>query len=328
VGPSPAPSVGVRSPSPTERDTDDDHGPAHHAASTSIAALTERDQYSKTPERKKTMRGHRLLRGVVWAISAFTAVAFLPGCGGESTPPSNSGSFFGPSQPIGNGTVKTFVILDEGGLPTEVGVRLTASALDGLPETSTGLPPTLMLDFPDQAAATAFDHVMLNWNPQGHEPPELFGKPHFDVHFNMVDMATIQAVIASDPDYAAKAEHTPEAKYVPQDYVVPPGAPAAAQAVPGMGVHWVDSSDTSLVPGSYNFEHIVINGTWDGRYTFIEPMITREWLLTNPSSQQPLKLPQAYQKSAYYPTTYGVHFDEQAKEYVISLGGMTMREAS
>jgi hypothetical protein len=274
------------------------------------------------------MRSDRLLRGVVLAIAAFTAVASLPGCSGETTPPSNSGSFFGPSQPIGNGTVKTYAILDEGGRPTEVGLRLTATALDGLPETSTGLPPTLMLDFPDQAAATAFDHVMLNWNPQGHEPPELFGKPHFDFHFNMVDMATIQAVIASDPDYAAKAERVPEAKYVPQDYVVPPGAPAAAQAVPGMGVHWIDSSDTSLVPGSYDFEHIVINGTWDGRYTFIEPMITREWLLTNPSSQQPLKLPQAYQRSAYYPTTYGVHFDEQTKEYVVSLGGMTMRDAS
>jgi hypothetical protein len=57
-------------------------------------------------------------------------------------------------------------------------------------------------------------------------------------------------------------------------------------------------------------------------------MITREWLLTRPSSEQPLKLPQAYQRSAYYPTTYGVRFDEQAQEYVISLGGMTMREAS
>lgn len=274
------------------------------------------------------MRSRRFRRGIRLIVAVCVPLAFLPGCSGESTPPSNSGTFFGPSQPIGNGTVKTYTTLDEGGRPTEVGLRLTATALDGLPETSAGLPPTLMLDFPDQASATAFDHVMLNWNPQGHEPPELFGKPHFDFHFDMVDMATIQAIIGSDPDYAAKAERAPEAKYVPQDYVVPPGAPAAAQAVPGMGVHLIDFSDPSLVPGSYNFEHIVINGTWDGRYTFIEPMITREWLLTQPASQQPLKLPQAYQKSAYYPTTYGVHFDEQAKEYIISLGGMEMREAS
>ena len=274
------------------------------------------------------MLAHRLLRGLGLACAAGTALALLPGCGGESAPPSNSGTFFGPSQPLGNGTVRTYTTLDEGGRPTEVGLRLSATALDGLPEANTGLPPTLMLDFPDEAAATAFDHVMLNWNPQGHEPPELFGKPHFDVHFDMVDMATIAAIIASDPDYAAKAERAPETKYVPQDYVVPPGAPAAAQAVPGMGVHLIDFSDGSLVPGSYDFEHIIINGTWDGRYTFIEPMITREWLLTQPSSDQPLKLPQAYQKAAYYPTTYGVHVDGQSKDYLISLGGMTMREAS
>jgi hypothetical protein len=279
--------------------------------------------------KKKIMRSRRFRRGIGLAIAVCAPLVLLAGCSdGESAPPSNSGTFFSPTQPIGNGTVKTYATLDEGGRPTEVGLRLTATTLDGLPETSTGLPPTLMLDFPDQASATAFDHVMLNWNPQGHEPPELFGKPHFDVHFDMVDMASIQAIIGSDPDYAAKAERAPEAKYVPQDYVVPPGAPAAAQAVPGMGVHLIDFSDPTLVPGSYDFEHIVINGTWDGRYTFIEPMITREWLLTRPSSDQPLKLPQAYQKSAYYPTTYGVHFDEQANEYVISLGGMTMREAS
>ena len=58
-----------------------------------------------------------------------------------------------------------------------------------------------------------------------------------------------------------------------------------------MGVHLVDSSDTSLVPGSYDFQQIVINGTWDGRYTFVEPMVTRDWLLTKPTlEQQPLKL--------------------------------------
>jgi uncharacterized protein len=274
------------------------------------------------------MRSHRLLRGLGLAFAAGTALALLPGCSGESAPPSNSGTFLGPSQPLGNGTVKTYTTLDEGGHPTEVGLQLSATALDGLPATNKGLPLTLMLDFPDQASATAFDHVMLNWNPQGHEPPELFGKPHFDFHFDMVDMATIEAIIASDPDYAAKAERAPETKYVPQDYVIPPGAPAAAQAVPGMGVHLIDFSDGSLVPGSYDFQHIVINGTWDGRYTFIEPMITREWLLTRPTSQQPLKLPQAYQKAAYYPTAYGVHVDEQSKDYVISLAGMTMREAS
>jgi hypothetical protein len=95
-----------------------------------------------------------------------------------------------------------------------------------------------------------------------------------------------------------------------------------------MGVHLVDSADTTLVPGKYDFEQIIINGAWDGRYTFIEPMITREWLLSQPTAQENLKQPQSYQKTAYYPTTYAVHVDQQTKDYVIALAGLTMRQAS
>jgi hypothetical protein len=273
------------------------------------------------------MRKNRVAHGIRIAVAACTALTFLAACGGESTAPSNSGTFFGPSQPMGNGTIKTFVTVDEAGKPTEVGLRLTKSTLDGLPQ-DTGPGQTLMLDFPDQAAETAFDHVMLNWNAQGHDPVPLFGKPHFDFHFDMVDMATIEGIQPGTPDYAAKAERLPDAKYLPQDYVLPPGPPAAVQAVPGMGVHLVDGSDTSLVPGSYDFQQIIINGAWDGRYTFIEPMITRDYLLTQPSLEQPLKQPQAYQKSAYYPTTYTVKVDEPTQDYVVSLTGMTMRQAA
>ena len=278
------------------------------------------------------MRSRRLGRGVRLAVAVGTALAFACSCTSGSTPTAGSGTpsnytVFGPSQPLGNGTVKTYVTLDGAGQPTEVGLRLSATAMDGLPQ-DTGPAQMVMLAFPDQAARTAFNHVMLNWNPQGHEPPELFGKPHFDFHFDMVDMATMQAINPDDPKYAAEAEHLPEAKYVPQGYVVPPGPPPAAQAVPGMGVHMVDSTDSTLVPGKYDFQKIVISGAWDGRYTFIEPMITREWLLTQPNSQESLKQPQAYQKAAYYPTTYDVHVDQQTKDYVIALTGLTMRDAS
>jgi hypothetical protein len=272
----------------------------------------------------------RLLRGTLLTVAACTALAILPGCSGasaalnNSAPPTKSGTFFGPSQELGNGTVKTYTTLNDSGQPTAVGVQLTATALDGLPQKDT----MLMLALPDQAATTAFDHVMMNWNPQGHDPAPLFGKPHFDFHFDMVDMATLNDINPADQNFAAKADHAPEAKYVPQDYVVPPGPSAAEQAVPGMGVHLVDSSDTSLVPGAYDLTRVIINGTWDGRYTFTEPMITRDWLLTNPTSEQALKQPEAYQKTGYFPTTFTVHRDEQTKDYVISLAGMTKRDSS
>jgi hypothetical protein len=284
------------------------------------------------------MRNHRRARGVGLIAAASAALALLVGCSTGSTvtnstadansPDSETGTVFGSSQRLGNGTVKTYTTLDASGHPVEVGLRLTDTALDGLPETTTPA-DMLMLDLPDQASGTAFDHVMINWNPYGHDPLTLFGKPHFDFHFDMVDMAAMQAISPSNPNYAAQADRLPEARYLPRDYAVPAGASAAAQAVPGMGVHLVDSSDTSLISGSYDFSQIIINGTWDGMYTFIEPMITREWLLTKPTlQQQVLKQPLAYQKTGYYPATYSVRFDEQAKEYVVGLARMTMREAS
>ncbi|MGY1663056.1 DUF5602 domain-containing protein [Geodermatophilus sp. SYSU D00705] len=268
-------------------------------------------------------------RGAVLLAAACSGVALLPGCGDDVTEssdaaPAESGTFSSSSQDLGNGTVTTYVTLDDEGQPTEVGARLSPTALDGLPTSGT----TLMIDMPDEAEATAFDHLMLNWNPQGHEPAELFGRPHFDFHFAMLDMAAMEAITPNDPEYAAKAERLPETRYVPQDYTVPPGAPAAAQAVPNMGVHLIDSSDTTLVPGEYDFTEIIINGVWDGRYTFIEPMITRDWLLTGPSLEKPLKQPAAYQESGYYPTTYAVHVDQQTEEYVVALTDLTMRTSS
>ena len=277
------------------------------------------------------MRVGRPLRdAVLTAAVTCSALSVLTGCRAESArsdtpvPASASDMVVGPSQGLGNGNARTYVTLDGDGRPTEVGVRLSSTALEGLPQSGT----MLMLDLPDQAATTAFDHVMLNWNPQGHDPVELFGKPHFDVHFDMVDMATMHAIDPDDPDYAAKAEHLPEAKYVPQDYAVAPDVPVAAQAVPGMGVHWFDASDASLVPGTYDFQHILLNGSWDGRHTFYEPMVTTEFLMSGPDMEQPLKQPQAFQKTAYYPTTYAIDVDEQTGDHVVSLGDMTARTAS
>jgi hypothetical protein len=139
------------------------------------------------------------------------------GTGTDGTGTEQSATFFGPPQQLGNGTVKTYATLDTTGHPTEVGLRLSASALDGLPPNDTPLAQPLELALPAQAAQTVFDHVMLNWNPHGHDPVALFGKPHFDFHFAMVDQAAMRAIDPADPTYSARAAHLPEGRYIPQD---------------------------------------------------------------------------------------------------------------
>lgn len=260
-------------------------------------------------------------------LSAAMLLVVLTGCGGPGAPVKQTAQFLGPTQPLGEGSARTYVLADRDGHPSEVGIRLTATAMAGLPDADKGQP--VMLSFPPQAPGTVFTHVMLNWNPHGHDPVALYGRPHFDVHFDMVDHAAIAAITPNDPDYATKAAHLPDPKYVPRDYIIPPGPPVAVQAVPGMGLHLTDGTDKTLVPGSYDFTRIFINGTWDGQYTFMEPMLTRAWLLTKPNLPvEPIKQPLAYQRTGYYPTTFAVHFDDRANEYVIALGGLTMRTAS
>jgi hypothetical protein len=257
-------------------------------------------------------------------LAACVTLTLLAGCGNEQA--NKSGTFFGPPQSIGNGTAKSYVTLDNAGNPSEVGIRMSAASLDRLPEEDAVPPRMLMLELPHQASATVFDHVMLNWNSHGHAPAELFGKPHFDTHFYMVDAATVAKIDPASPDFATRAAHLPDPKYVPVGYVTPPGPPTE-NTVPAMGLHWVDTAD-GLVPGKYDFKQILINGSWDGTYTFIEPMMTREWMLTKQAIRQDIKQPQAYQRNGYFPTTYSVRYDDQAKEYAISLGGFMMHHAS
>lgn len=266
------------------------------------------------------MRHHRVLRSMSLVLAACVTMA---GCSAAAAGQEDSRTYFGASESVGDGAVRTYTTLDTKGEPAAVGIRMSATALDGLPESG----EMFMLDLPEQASATVFDHVMLNWNPHGHEPEILFGKPHFDMHFYISDMAAVHGIDPSAPGYADRAARFPDTKYIPRDYIAPPGPLASELAVPHMGLHWLDAT-AGMIPGVYDFKQTFINGSWDGDYTFMEPMMTRAWLLTKPSIREPVKQPQAYQHTAYYPTVYSVRFDYATGEYDIALGEMVLRQQS
>ena len=265
------------------------------------------------------------------ALSALTVLA-VAGCGDSATPIARgsdahahgTATLYGAEQPLGQGNSRTYVEVDGSGKPQEIGIRISESALDGLPDGPDATTTMVMLDLPAGAPETGFDHVMLDWNPHGHDPEVLFGKPHFDMHFYMTD--TEHDVDPAAPDFAVKAANLPELQYVPDGYGPPPG-PAEANTVPFMGMHWTNAAD-GAIPGSFDFTEVLLYGSWDGDFTFIEPMMTREWLATKPEIREEISQPAAYQRSGYFPTVYTVDFDEQAGEYVIALSGLTMREAS
>ena len=232
---------------------------------------------------------------------------------------------YGATLPFAQGTARTFVELDASGAPSALGIALTEGGLSGLPATSSTPSPTALmvtLPLPAEASGIGFDHAELGWNPQGHEPPQLYGQPHFDAHFYMVSQATQMAILPNDPQFAAKAANFPVADLVPATYVPPPGV-AAASAIPQMGLHWSSINSPELT--GHPFTSTLIFGSWDGKFIFVEPMVTKAFLETHPNATTSIPQPARWSSAGRYPTTYTVSYDASAKEYHFVLGGLTKR---
>jgi len=276
---------------------------------------------------------------------AALALTLLAGCSSDSAPPTplapevaaDRAGFdvpgahrqYGTPVKIGNGMARAYVVLSAfaAQAPMEVGIALDARALEGLSPTE---PRVSIVPLPPQSPAP-YEFVMLDWNPEGHEPPGVYDVPHFDFHFYAVPEEEVAAILPGDPDYASEANNLPTGDYVPPFYTVlaPPGLTPADVAVPQMGVHWVDVRSPELQamfgnPGGYvPFDATFIYGSWDGHFTFLEPMVTRAFLLTHPDQLRPVSQPAAYPEPGWYPAAYRISYDAQAREYRIALTQLT-----
>ena len=247
------------------------------------------------------------------AVASLVVATALSGCGGGGSGRGlpTAGTFYGPTSPLGNGTARSFVKVGPAGNPTAVGVVFTEKALElaGLPRTNR----EFLLPLPSQGLTTPFTHVTLDWNPAGHPPPGVYTLPHFDVHFYMLTPAERAAITG------ASGAETPAPQFIPTDYVSIPGV------VPTQGVHWFDPTSPEFQPGG-TFTRTFIYGFYKGKMNFMEPMVTRDFLLTKPNVSVPLKLPAAYPKPGRYPTRYSITYDAGTKAYTIALDAMVRRD--
>jgi hypothetical protein len=221
-------------------------------------------------------------------------------------------TYNGPSVQIGNGTAHTFIVRDQNQKPTTIGIRMSADALNGLPSEGDpnmgGEVPGYMLSLPAEANISGYNHSEVDWNPHGHEPVFAYGVPHFDFHFYLITPEE-QSQVVPGPDTV-----TVDPKYIPQNYI------SGVMAVPNMGTHWVDTTSAEFL--GQPFTSTFIYGFYHGNMTFLEPMITKEFLETKPDVILPIKQPQAFQKHGYYPAQLHLYFDNQQQEYVIALEGL------
>jgi hypothetical protein len=231
---------------------------------------------------------------------------------------------YGPPVKVGAGMARTYVLLDakDRQRAVELGVALDEGALQALPMDE-GM-HMYDLRLPAQSPAP-YQFVQLDWNPRGHPPMGIYTDPHFDFHFYAISRAERDAIMPSDPAFAAKANNLPPKEYLPPFYVplVPPGGQPVDAAVPMMGVHWFDVRSPEFNGGP--FTRTFIYGSWDGQVTFYEPMITRAYLLSKPDAVLPISAAPQVRQPGQYPTAYRVSYDAQAKEYRVALSGLTTR---
>lgn len=233
--------------------------------------------------------------------------------GGGSGGGSQAGTFFAAPQTVGGGTARGFVTLDAAAQPTAVGIVVSESALSGLPNApATGARYNIAL--PAQAAKTVFDHVALDWNSMGHPPPGIYDTPHFDVHFYTITEAAANAITGQGADLAV-ATKTPAQPEVPTGYIAP-----TPDVVPGQGVHWIDPASPEF--HGQPFKYTMIYGFYNGHMDFVEPMVTRAFLLTKTDVAATIPQPTVYSKSGYFPTQYRISYDAGRKEYTLTLDGL------
>jgi hypothetical protein len=219
-------------------------------------------------------------------------------------------TFYGPQSQLGNGQVRTFFTLTHDNKPLEFGVIMTSKSMYGLPEQMSA---SMLAIHQKAKPLTAFDHVMVDWNPMGHEPEPVYGIPHFDFHFYMISMGQVSTIVPG-----AAMEKLPPPGYMPDTYFPTPGG------VPGMGKHWLDMNAPELkgIPFTKTF----IYGSYDGKVIFYEPMITRETLMSGKDCTLPFGVPAMFSPTnKWYPTQYSIKTDNKTGDITVSLSGFVWR---
>ena len=250
----------------------------------------------------------RALAGVLCAAGV------IAGCSSDATGVVNNRTVAGPTVNVGNGTANTFVVLN-GDVPVSMGIQLSDGALQALPDA----PREWQLALPAGVSVAPYNHAALDWNPQGHPPAGIYTVPHFDFHFyamSTADVAKVHFSGSSDP-----ATQVSDKGLIAANYQVIPDT-----AIDKMGVHAIDVTAPEF--HGQPFTATFIYGYYQGRLTFVEPMVTRAYLLKKPNFSKAVPRPAHYSLSGYYPSRYTVRYDARHKLYSVELAELQYEGAS
>lgn len=250
-------------------------------------------------------------------------------------------TYSGESVALGKGTVNAYLTLKDGKIPVAIGVKFTEAAFEGLPAepnntsrcfdlNSDGMLEAgaeclgdfeTVLEWPRELerANLPFKWLGLNWNPRGHHPPNVYDLPHFDVHFYMTEQEIIESIGPGSCAEFVDCEDFKRASIPLAGQYMPTGYADVGAVVTRMGNHLLSPTAPEFGTPPQRFTHTLIYGVYDGQMIFIEPMVTREFLLGKPDMCVPIAQPAAWQRPAYYPTEYCFRYLQDEAAVTVSL---------
>ena len=248
-------------------------------------------------QKKQSMKKISLI-----ALFAIILVSFT--YNGDS---SKKGLLKGEEVTVHNGKGWAWTKINKKGAPEQIGFTLTDDALNSVPVPSGSAQTGSGHDAhgggheywvakfnPVAGAVIPFNFVLLNWNPYGHPPANIYDKPHFDFHFYSQTPEEVMAIGTYEVD-SLKFNNVPQPDYFPAKYV------NTGHSIPQMGSHWVDVTSSEL--NGKPFTETFIYGSFNGEVTFYEPMITLEFLKNQKKYERAIPVPAKFQETGWYPTS-------------------------
>ncbi len=215
-----------------------------------------------------------------------------------------------------DGSIQAYSEFNESDELIEFGIFLSRHIFE---EELPGEHQEITIRFPRAEEAPPYNHFGINWAPHGHLPLEVYGEPHFDFHVYFISQIE-RGTITGENQEAMYLEPAPV--YVAPDYEL-----LEDSGVPQMGAHWVDKTSPEFNDGE--FTHTYIYGYYNAQMIFIEPMITLDFLRSvDERVDIPIKLPEAFQRSGYYPSRYYIERDMLTDEVRIIFTDIEFHEAS
>ena len=257
---------------------------------------------------------------------------------------------------LGGDTARSFVEFADDGSPSRIGISFAKAFLEGLPQDidptnrcfdldgngSTAEPGECLGEWPIDMALpaelTGMDNNVFKWvgfgyNPHGHGPPGVWDLPHFDVHFYLQEREDVAMIRAGSCGYDPGAgrvvllincEDSVRAVMPVPDQYMAPGHVNLGVAVPDMGNHLLQPASPEFQ--GETFTHTFLYGSYDGHITFLEPMLTRDFLLSEPDVCQAISQPESWELTGYYPKEYCMRYDSGQDRYTITLEDMELHE--